>query len=49
MRVLGLGVRVRVLGLGVRGEVPIFWRAGEGQVRVRARVLLKLVRVRRAG
>ena len=37
MRVLGLGVRVRVLGLGVRGEGPIFWRAGEGQVRVKTR------------
>ena len=35
--VLGLGVRVRVLGLGVRGEGPIFWRAGEGQVRVKTR------------
>ena len=40
---------MRVLSLDVRGEGPRFWRAGEGQVRVRARVLLRLVRVRRAG
>ena len=40
---------MRVLSLGVRGECPGILRAGEGQVRVRARVLLRLVRVRRAG
>ena len=28
---------MRVLGLGVRGEGLRFWRAGEGQVKVRTR------------
>ena len=32
---------MRVLSLGVRGECPGILRAGEGQVRVRARVLLR--------
>ena len=31
----------RVLSFGVRGECPGILRAGEGQVRVRARVLLR--------
>ena len=40
---------MRVLGLCVRGEGPWFSHAGWGQVRVRARVLLGLGKVRRAG
>ena len=38
---------MRVLDLGVRDEGPRFWRAGEGQVRVRAR-RPRFIRVRRA-